>query len=119
MHVLPNLAKILLDTPYGYAAFATFHAANRIFHKYNLVEAKVASADVPSSKVAKLLCSQAVRDLSLGSRKQTFLLEEVKSFAEACRGEKARVATRHTLPSKLGHTCAVPTLKGFAAGTRS
>ena len=82
-------------------------------------EAKVASADVASSKVAKLLYSLAVRDLSFGSRKQNFLLEEVISSAEACRGEKARGATRHTLASKLGHTCAVPTLKGFAAGTRS
>lgn len=86
---------------------------------YNVVEAKTASADVASSKVAKLLCSLAMRDLSLGSRKQKFRLEEAKSFAETCRGEKARGATRHTLASKLGHTCAVPTLKGFAAGTRS
>ena len=32
---------------------------------------------------------------------------------------EAKVATGHTLPSKLGQPCGVRTLKGFAAGTQS
>ena len=81
MRIIPNLAKIQVATPDGYAAFVQkCRREAKRFQKYNVAEAKVASGHVPTSKVAQILSYVAQRNASLGSPKKKFLLEEAKCF---------------------------------------
>ena len=81
MHIIPNLAKIPVATPDGYAAFVqNSRREAKLFQKYNLAEAKYSTGHVPTSKVAQILCYLAQGNPSLGSPKKKSLLEEAKSF---------------------------------------
>ena len=81
MRIIPNLAKIPVATLDGYGTFIkNCCRETKLFQKYNVAEAKVASGHVPTSKLARILCYLAQGNPSLGSPKKKSLLEEAKSF---------------------------------------